>query len=109
MYERRQYEDMDLSGKPALTIEDGVIEDREVEKKVFPDSGIFAPQNTLRPGFQTHIPPMAGDPGSRLIRCAKLHQVREHKESCDDKVSGDEALIEFIGEKNYNYIFENPV
>jgi len=82
-----------------------VIEDKEaedVEDNVFPDS--FAES-----GSQTHIAPMAGDPGSRVIRCAKLHQVREDKESCDDKVNADEALIEFIGEKNYNYIFENPV
>jgi len=62
-----------------------------------PDSGIFAPQNTRGPGYQTHIAPMAGDPVLRISRIRE-QDVEDHS-----------ALLSFIGEKNYNYIFEDPV
>jgi len=64
-YERRQYEEMDLSGQPALTIEDKAIEQTSKETSLFV------------------TPPMT---------------------------EGDHSdLISFIGEKNYDYIFENPI
>jgi len=65
MYERRQYEQMDLSGQPALAIEDKEIE--QTSKEV-----------TLS------------------VKPAVTYE--DHSD-----------LINFIGEKNYNYIFENPV
>ena len=65
-YERGQYEEMDLSHKPALVIEDGVIE-----------NGVIAPD-----------------------------LIPYEDSSYEDN---QETLIQFIGVKNYNYIFENPV
>ena len=66
-YERGQYEEIDLSLKPALVIEDGVIENGDV---IAPDV------------------------------------IPYEDNSYEDN---QETLIQFIGVKNYNYIFENPV
>jgi len=68
-YERRQYEEMDFAGKPALTIEDGAIE------------------------YQEKTPHVPNPESNNVIPC---------------KADKNE-LLEFIGQKNYNYIFENPV
>ena len=85
MYERRQYEDMDLAGQPALIIDDKAV---EPEEDIIP-----APLDASFIDAPSIVAPSIVAPSTVLCKASEDHS----------------DLINFIGHKNYNYIFENPV